>query len=376
MSSSKHDHTSPSRSRIQGEQQPSEEPKYRSDFPDSTQSNRRPPYLKYGPREIPARYETRVFDVCGRYVCTTGYWTRVWDLVTGEQIMNISHGETVKGMSVAFKPGQRLEDEGQRVWLGTSVGELHEVDISAQAIVSSRAYPSRREVIRILRHKKEMWTLDDEGRLLVWLPDESGTPNLQYSYHNPQDRVPRGHTFSMVAGDQLWLATGKEVHVYSPSVPDDEAFKILKRPLSQQHTGDVTSGAYTTKDGGRVYLGHADGKITVYSATDFSCITTVAASVYKINCLGVVGDYLWAAYNTGMMYVYDTTTNPWVVKKDWRAHDNPVSGFFLDASSLWTMNRLQVTSLGGNCIRLWDGTLEEDWLGRFGYICNVLDRIY
>lgn len=356
------DRQSPTRAEPEGEDLPLEEPKFRSDFPDSTQVNRRPPYLKSGPREIPTRYDTRLFDVCGKYVCTTGYLTRVWDLATGEQIMSLSHGETVKCLSVAFKPGQGLQDEGQRLWLGTSVGELHEVDIATQSIVASRAYPSRREVIKILRHKKELWTIDDEGKLLVWYPDETGTPNLQYSYHTPVDRVAKGHTFSMVIGDRLWLATGREVHVYEPSAQDAASFKVLKRPLSRLHTGDVTSGAYTSKNGGLVYLGHADGKITVYSPTDFSCITCVSVSTYKINCLSMVGDYLWAAYNTGMMYVYDTSANPWVVKKDWRAHDKPVCGFLLDASSLWTLNRMQVTSLGDNCIRLWDGSLEDDWL--------------
>jgi WD40 repeat protein len=92
----------------------------------------------------------------------------------------------------------------------------------------------------------------------------------------------------------------------------------------------------------------------------------VNVSVYKINCLGFVGDYLWAGYKTGMIYVYDTKTNPWTVKKDWRAHDSPVCGFVLDTSSVWTINRLQVTSLGtDNCIRIWDGMLEDDWLGMF-----------
>lgn len=366
MASSQSERQASPRVESEGEDQLSEEPISRSDFPDSTQVNRRPPLLKAGPREIPTKYDTRLFDVCGKYVCTTGYLTKVWDLTTGEQIMSLSHGETVKCLAVAFKPGQGLEDEGQRLWLGTNVGELHEVDIATQSIVSSRAYPSRREIIKILRHKKEMWTLDDEGRLLVWPPDETGTPNLQYSYHNPCDRVAKGHTFSMVVGDKLWLATGREVHIYQPNAPDDASFKVLKRPLSRQHSGDITSGTYTTRDGGRVYLGHADGKITVYSATDYSCIASVTVSVYKINCLGVVGDYLWAAYNTGMMYVYDTSSNPWTVKKDWRAHDQPVCGFLLDSSSLWTLNRLQVTSLGGNCIRLWDGSLEDDWLGEFG----------
>lgn len=303
-------------------------------------------------------------DVCGKHVCTTGYITRVWDLTTGEQIMSLSHGETVKSLSLAFKPGAGLEDEGRRVWVGTNTGELHEIDVFSGSVVASRSYPSRREVIKILRHKKEMWTLDDEGRLLVWPPDESGVPNLQYSYHNPYDRVARGHTFSMVVGDTLWLATGKEVHLYRPNAPDDVSFKVLRKPLGSHHTGEVTSGAYTTRDGGRVYLGHADGKVTVYSASSNACLNVVNVSVYKINCLGIVGDNLWAAYKTGMIYVYDTSTDPWTVLKDWRAHDSPVCGFLLDSSSVWTMNRLQVTSLGtDNCIRLWDGMLEDDWLG-------------
>jgi WD40 repeat protein len=282
--------------------------------------------------------------------------------------MSLSHGETVKSLSLAFKPGKGLEDEGQRIWLGTSAGDLHEVDIPSQSIVATRSYPSRREVIQILRHKKEMWTFDDEGRLLVWMPDETGQPNLQYSYHSAHERVARGHTFSMAVGDKLWLAAGKDVHIYRPNAREDASFKVFKRPLGLQHSGDVTSGTYTTREGGRVYLGHADGKVTVYSSTDYTCLAVVNVSVYKINCLGFVGDYLWAAYKTGMIYVYDVSTNPWTVKKDWRAHDSPVSGFVLDTSSVWTMNRLQVTSLGtDNCIRLWDGMLEDDWLGKFTF---------
>ncbi|KAJ5272358.1 hypothetical protein N7478_007483 [Penicillium angulare] len=335
----------------------------RTDYPDASQANRRPPFFKNGPQDILTRYDTRLIDVCGKYVCTTGYITRVWDLSTGEQVMSLSHGETTKSLSIAFKPGNTLEEEGQRIWLGTSAGELHEVDILSGSIVTTRSYPSRREVIQILRHKKEMWTLDDEGRLLVWMPDETGVPNLQYSYHSPQERVARGHTFSMVIGDKLLLATGKDVHVYRPNARDDGSFRVFKRPLGLQHSGDVTSGTYTTKDGGRIYLGHADGKVTVYSATDYACIAVVNVSVYKINCLGFVGEYLWAAYKTGMIYVYDVRTNPWTVRKDWRAHDSPVSAFVVDTSSVWTMNRLQVTSIGtDNCIRLWDGMLEDDWL--------------
>jgi hypothetical protein len=258
-----------------------------------------------------------------------------------------------------------LENEGTRLWLGTNIGELHEVDINTQSIVASRTYPSRREIIKIHRHKKEMWTLDDEGRLLMWPPDETGTPNLQYSYDHPPDRVARGHTFSLVVGDDLWLATGKEVRIYRPNAKDG-SFCVLKKALGTNHSGDVTSGSHTTKSGGRVYLGHADGKVTVYSATEYNCLASVNVSVYKINSLAMVGDYLWAAYKTGMVYVYDVSTSPWTVKKDWHAHTSPVSGLIQDPSSLWTLNRLQVISLGtDNYLRLWDGMLEDDWLGTF-----------
>ena len=346
------------------EEQALEEPQVaRSDYPDASQANRRPPHLKTAPKEIHTRYDTRLLDACGKYVCTTGYLTRVWDSTTGEQVVSISHGETVKCLSLAFKPGKGLEDEGHRLWLGSNAGELLEVDILSQAIVASRSYPSRREVVKILRHRKEMWTIDDEGRLLVWPPDENGSPNLQFSYHTPYERVARGQTFSMVVGDVLWLAAGKDVYIYNPNAKDGQPFKVLKKPLGP-HSGEITSGAYTSKEGGRVYLGQADGKVSIYSSKDYAFIAAFNVSVYKINCLGVVGDYLWAAYKTGMIYVYDIRTTPWVVKKDWHAHEGPVAAFVLDPSSVWTMNRLQVTSLGmDNCIRLWDGMLEDDWLG-------------
>ena len=356
----------PTRVPTEEEEPAVDEAPIRMDYPDASQANRRPPLFKTGPKDINTRYDTRLMDACGKYVCTTGYLTRVWDLTTGEQVVSLSHGETVKCLSLAFKPGKGLEDEGQRIWVGTSAGEIHEVDILSQSIVASRSYPSRREVIKIIRNKKEMWTMDDEGRLLVWLPDETGVPNLQYSYHSPLERVHRGQTFSMGVGDTLWLATGKDVHVYRPNAKDEYSFRVLKKPLGSQHSAEVTSGAYTSKDGGRVYLGHADGKVTVYSSANYACLAVVNVSDYKINCLGIVGDHLWAAYKTGMIYVYDTRPNPWLVKKDWRAHNSPVCGFLLDTSSVWTMNRLQVTSLGtDNSIRLWDGMLEDDFLGKF-----------
>lgn len=342
-----------------------EAPVSRMDYPDASHTNRRPPFFKTGTRAIHTKHDTRAYDVCGQYVCTTGFNSRAWDLVTGEQIMSMSHSESQKGTAVAFKPGRAMEEEGKLIWVGTNTGELMEIDVATQSIVTSRTSPSRREIVKIYRHQKDFWTLDDEGRLLLWPPDESGTPNLQYSYSNPYDKVPKGHTFSMVVGDVLWYATGKELRLYRPNM-NDSSFQVLQSPLGKNHSGDITSGTSTTKDGGRVYLGHADGKVTIYSTKDYTCIGQVNVSLYKISALSMVGDYLWAGYKTGMVYVYDTTTNPWTVKKDWLAHDHGVVGMVVDLTGIWTVNRLQVVSLGvDNHIRFWDGMLEDDWLGMF-----------
>jgi WD40 repeat protein len=334
-------------------------PTTRSEYPDSSQANRRPPHFDRGAQEIPTKFDSRVFDVCGQYVCTTGYVTRVWDLSRGEQIFSLSHGETVKMISVAFKPGESLQNEGTRLWLGSNIGELHEIDVPTQAIVATSAVHNRREVIRILRHSKDLWTLDDEGKLFVWCAEELRMPSLKYSQY--AHRVPKGHSFSMTVQDMLWYATGREISVFRPG--DDASFSVFQKPLCQPGTGDVTSGTYTSRQGLRVYLGHADGKVSIYNAKDYACVGVIKASDYKINAMSFVGENLWTAYKTGKIYVYNTSCMPWKVKKDWRAHDGPTASMLLDPSSVWTLNRLQVASLGhDNCIRLWDGMLEEDWL--------------
>lgn len=342
-----------------------------TDYPDSSQTNRRRPCFKVGPYEIHTKYDTRLFDICGRYVCTTGYLTRVWDISSGNQLMTMTHEETVKITSLAFKPGGKVEDEGKRLWLGTNSGEIQEVDIRAQNVVYTKNNAhTRREVIRIYRRQNEMWTLDDEGKLHVWPPDQDGLPNLQHNHTS--FKVPRGHSFSLIISEQLWYATGKEIRIFQPSARSDKTFQILKRPLNQPGVGDVTSGAVISGQLDRAYFGHTDGKVTIYSTKDYTCLGIVNVSVYKISSLAGAGNYLWAGYNTGMIYVYDTESNPWTVKKDWHAHENPVASIIVDRSSIWKLGRLQVASLGNdNTIRIWDGMLEDDWLGAITWqVCS------
>lgn len=339
-----------------------------SEYPDSSRASRRPPRYRQRPFQIPTDYDTRLLAVCGEYAVTTGYLTKAWNTRTGEQLLNMSHTENVKVTSIVFKPTSSTEDEGKRIWLGTNTGDIHEVDIPSQSLVKSKSNAhARREIIGMFRHASELWTLDDSGELNVWKPDHKGLPSLDSQYRNFRVQLnlhrERSACFSMVCGRYLWIATGKDIRVFNPSARSDAEFPVLRNALTQPGAGDVTAGAIISSKPDLVYFGHSDGKVSIYKHTDYSCVGVVNVSMYKISSLTGVGDYLWAGYNTGMTYVYDTSTTPWQVRKDWQAHDKQVCSIVADASALWKMDRLQVVTLGtDNMLRIWDGLLEEDWL--------------
>lgn len=331
------------------------------DFPDSSNASRRPPRYRQRPHQIFTDYDTRLVAVCGEYVCTSGYITKVWDLRTGEQVMHMAHHENLKVSSIVFKPSADINLEGTRIWLGTNAGEIHEVDIPSQSLVKTKSNAHRREVIKMFRHASELWTLDDGGELNVWQKSQNGMPSLDAQANN--FRVPKGHTFSIGCGEQLWIATGKDIRVFLPGAQNDTGFQVLRNPLSQPNTGDITSGATISSKPDLVYFGHTDGKVSIYNRHSFSSVGVVNVSVYKISSLAGVGDYLWAGYNTGMAYVYDVSSTPWRVKKDWNAHGKQICSIVADPSAIWKMDRLQVVTLGtDNMLKLWDGLLEEDWL--------------
>ena len=333
------------------------------DYPDASNVNRRPPTTKDGVRKIEIGYDTRLFDIWRDTVCTSGYVTRAWDVGTGEMITNLQQGEgSTRVTAMAFKPANSVDEEGQIIWLGNNYGEIQEVDLSRRgAIVTQSRAHGGKEIIKIYRHQNNLWTLDEDGKMYVWPPGKSGTPDLQSS--PIPHRLSKGHTYSMIVQNRLWIACGRDVRVFEPGRTSDNCC-LTPKPLCQAGIGEVTSGATIYGQFDRVYFGHADGKVTIYSTSSFDHLGTVTISVYKINTLAGVGNYLWAGFNTGMIYAYDTQIQPWLVKKDWLAHKDPVANIIVDRSSLWMTGTLQVASIGtDNAIRMWEGTLEDDFLG-------------
>ncbi|KAK4114531.1 DNase I-like protein [Canariomyces notabilis] len=332
-------------------------------YPDTSRTNRSKPYIGRGAHEIATNYDTRVFDVCGAVVCTTGIYTRVWSVQDGELLMSLAMGEGLRGTAVVFKPGENVDEEGKRVWIGNNNGEILEADIYSQSITNNRPNAhGRHEVIKFYRHFNELWTLDESGTLHVWGPDRNGVPNLSLG-PTQSYRVPKGQTFSMVVGDELWHATGREIRVFLPTLDGRTQFQVLIRPLVQEGAGEVTSGTILPSDRDKVFFGHSDGKVSIYSRKDYSCLEVMNVSQYKISSLAGVGRYMWAGYNTGKMSVYDMGQTPWALRKDWQAHKNPVVKLVADRSSYYKLDRCQVVSLGAdNMLRTWDGLLQEDWL--------------
>ncbi|KAL7625538.1 hypothetical protein AAE478_004758 [Parahypoxylon ruwenzoriense] len=332
-------------------------------FPASSKVNRRPPFIKQGVHEISTKYDTRIFDVCGQYVCTAGHLTRVWRLLDGEQLMSFAHGEGIRATAVAFKPTLDIEDEGTRLWIGNNVGEIIEADVTTQSIIGNKTSAhGRYEISKIYRYYNEMWTLDEGGTLHVWGPDNEGIPNLGNNPHQTY-RLPKGHTFSIIVEGELWHATGKEIRIFAPTANGRNQAQVLMRPLIAEGAGEVTSGALLKSQPGKVFFGHNDGKVSIYSQKDLACLSVLSISTYKINSLAGVGSYMWAAYNTGKICVYDIAESPWVIKKDWQAHNNPVVKLIADPASFYRLDRPQVVSLGAdNLLKSWDGLLQDDFL--------------
>ncbi|KAI9726060.1 MAG: hypothetical protein M1828_002068 [Chrysothrix sp. TS-e1954] len=333
------------------------------ELPLSSNSNRRPPNYRDGPRIISTGYETKLLDVCGEFVCTSGILTRVWSVLTGKLLLSLTQAESVKITAMAFKPARNHEEEGTRLWLGTNWGELQEVDIPSKKIVATNvAAHNRHEIIKIHRHAAQLWTIDDEGKLYVWPADTTGSPNLEVGIQNP--KLPRGRTSSVAVGARLWYACSKDIRSFAPSSkPETSPFQLSDGAFAQSTLGEISSGAILSTQPDHVYFGHSDGRISVWSRKDFKLRRIVHISNYKVSCLIGAGSYLWAGLNTGKICVYDTTSRPWMLKKAWQPHNGPVTAIVVDRSSIWKLDRLQVLSLGADSvIGVWDGMLEDDWL--------------
>ncbi|KAK9249327.1 hypothetical protein V1506DRAFT_466069 [Lipomyces tetrasporus] len=341
-----------------------EETERLSEYPDSSRANRRPPILRSTPHEIHCKYDVRVISISGEYIITSSTVTKVWSVKTGSCIGHIGHPD-LRVTAIAFKPSLQVEDEGSIIWLGTRDGGLLEADIRVLRIVNKRTGVHASTIKGIYRCGFEMWTLDEDGRLQIWGPDErTGLPQLNQAPKS--QRIQVATACAIVVSSYLWVGRAKQVTVYQPSFSQSEQVQFtVTRPLTaMKPAGDITCAAVVAADPEHVYFGHDDGKVSVYSRSKLTCVDVVGISLYKITAMAGVGNFLWVSFRTGMIYVYDVSQRPWIVMKDWKAHDGPIQSMAVDRTSIFKLGTLPVITMTAteNILTIWDGMLKQDWL--------------
>lgn len=234
--------------------------------------------------------------------------------------------------------------------------------------VERRTTAHTSSVNAILRCRLSLWTLDELGKCQVWTVPQDNSGEISLASTPRTFRVGPRWTVAIVAGCRLWLSYGRQVQVYSPLLLNGEAFNVTQRNISLppgKSVGVITCGTTLPKDKDRVFLGHDDGKVSIYSQKTLTCLDVVPINIYNIATLVGVGDVLWAGFRTGMIYVYDTNVTPWRVCKDWDAHHKmKIIHLLADQTSLWRAGVGMVTSIGEDgTIKLWDALLMVDWLG-------------
>ena len=358
-----------------------------SSYPDSSRANRRPPYIQGRQVPLSTNMSIKHVAVSGPYLAVSSSdLTRVYNLKKEYSSSPIwtyvhphSNNDGYKVTAIEFKPCRDINSEGSWLWVGTDKGALMEFDLLSEkhyGPAEKRGNVHTSAVNAILRCRQSLWTLDEGGKCQVWTAPEDGTGEISMGNTPRTFRVGSKWSVAFVAGWRLWVGQARQVQVYSPLMINGDAFNVTQRPIpfpQGKSAGVITCGTTLPANKDLVFLGHDDGKVSIYSQTQLCCIDVVPINIYNIGTLVGVGSVLWAGFRTGMIYVYDTSCTPWRVCKDWDAHHKmKITHLMADGTSLWRAGVGMVISVGEDGgLKLWDALLMDDWLGTRTHYASV-----
>ncbi|GJN88709.1 hypothetical protein Rhopal_001675-T1 [Rhodotorula paludigena] len=355
------------------------------EYPDATFANRRPPVLR-SRRPISASNQFSAWAIRGSKVVTAHHRVHVWwPSSSGAPSESVPIGnDQQKFLAVEFRGADvdAPQDDGRYVWCGTKEGVLYEVDTENLAVTNVKQSAHVHPVNWIFRLGRGMVTLDDSGKIIFWGDSsDNGGRAAQLSGSFKQQRVPERQTWAGMVGNELWTSSGPvankpgasavsmrspQIRVFDPSGARGTAFSLLARPLVTPEraglVGAVTAHAIVPAQDHLVFLAHDNGYVSVWDRETYSCSLVQRISPYGVSALVGVRRFLWAGFRTGHVYVYDVSTEPWVVVKAWKAHKDPIIRLAVDPASLWKDETLQVASATNDTICQWDGFLREDWI--------------
>ena len=363
-----------------------EESKTRIDLPDSSRSSRKPPYANFYPYSeshisVP---HNGVYAVAGSVVAVASSHTvKLFDLTVSDSplyaldLKDISPDRrSRKPTSLAFRNSRTHSEKAISLWIGTKDGHLFEVDIRSSALVSSKMAAHAQAVTHIFSTGYMMVTMDDNGKALIFAPDDS----QDFVLSNAQARVVRvadKQDFVKLIAGRLWTSArepssgttnfsrGPIVRVYDILTLGSSGRSLLPT----EHVGTVTCGTMLPSNPGHVYLGHEGGTVTIWTLEGAQgtpeCVDVVKVSMSDILCLAGVNDRLWGGSRAGHISAYDTLQKPWVTTNSWVAHkDVPVTHLSVDPWSITSVGKLCAISIGRDeKMRFWDGLLAVSWIG-------------
>ncbi|KAJ3213790.1 hypothetical protein HDU67_002447 [Dinochytrium kinnereticum] len=307
--------------------------------------NRNPPEPDFlATREVSHKGYVRCWAVSGFCICTAG-----------QQNLRIYYTPT---------------DDGRFLWAGLENGDIACVDTVNGSIIDRKSVHSV-AITHMIRYRGSIWSLDENGSLKIWEPDQTGTIVLG---SRPRSlRIGSRQEKALIVNGKLWTSSGKTIEIYNP----EETSSIFQQKID---VGSITVGnlpvanvtALTTSaDSSRVISGHKDGVIIVWDSSSYSKIALVKASSYSIaSLLYLPNEYLWVGYQIGKVHVFDVSNDSWGVIKYFLAHQAAVSDLYLDGKIYFSSGQMHVTSLsridkGDSSIKFWDGSLQRDWIDAY-----------
>jgi hypothetical protein len=292
----------------------------------------------------------RSFCFSGFYSITGTGNIRVWYIPNGENVKSIMLHEN-KVHSVEFVTSLDLEYHGKMVWAGLEKGELIQVDVETGEIIAKSSIHSA-PISHIIRARNAMYTLDENGSLKIWTPDEKGRTSL---HQRPRAlRIQPRQQHILIHQNWLWACAGKQVDVYN----------LVHDSTLLQHRFDVgfgisniTSIVYIDF----VYIGHECGRITKYNPVTFEKVDMIQLTPYKITSMQVVQGMIWVGLGTGKIMIVDVSTGIWDCKIEFLAHESSsVVSIVLDDTCMILQGQLTVASVSDSGqVKFWDGLLTQ-----------------
>ena len=376
-------------------------------MPDSSTSSRRPPQLAFrdgfSESRIHVHPQTGSVALSGTYVIVGhGHHIKIFDLAKSEvPLLNLDTKDIgardSKVTCMEFRPTVSHADRGYLLWVGTKEGHIFELDIRTGIIRGIKHAAHLHHIVHMFRHSRSMVSLDESGKALVFSPDVSNEEDISLALTVPRVvRTTEKHDFVKMLDGKLWTAARAEHHHsglmphhghLTQKLPIIRVFDLFnpastgRSLLPTEHVGPVTSAAVLPSQPGMVYVGHEEGFISMWELDTEDgyprCVEVMKVSASDVLSLEGVSDRLWAGSRNGMISAYEVSQKPWVVTNCWNAHPGvPVMKLMVNHYAITKVGRLCVASIGRDeQLRLWDGLLGWDWVGKFSVLCPILLEI-